>query len=143
VEVPSSVPIAHPVVAIPMARVVTGATIASAVALRSSRLRRRRDRVAVKSNRAINRRWASVAIVRSDYHEIGKGPVAMDEVVLLDDAYSGHGGVATAGRRSDPECRKDDKGWTHARLAWCQSLRGSALGWQRRSERRWSNASRA
>jgi len=35
--------------------------------------RRRRDRVAVKSNRAINRRWASEAVIRSDYHEIGKG----------------------------------------------------------------------
>jgi len=43
------------------------------VALRSSRLTRRRGRVAFKSDRAINRRWASEAIVRSDYREIRKG----------------------------------------------------------------------
>ncbi len=36
-------------------------------------LRRRHDRVAVKSIRAVNRCWASEAIVRFDYREIGKG----------------------------------------------------------------------
>jgi len=36
-------------------------------------LRHRRDRVAVKSDRPVNRRWASEAIVRFDDGEIGKG----------------------------------------------------------------------
>jgi hypothetical protein len=36
-------------------------------------LRRRRDRVVVKSDRPVNRRWASEAIVRFDSGEIGKG----------------------------------------------------------------------
>jgi len=35
-------------------------------------LRRPLDRVAVKSNRAVNRRWASEAIVCFDYRDIGK-----------------------------------------------------------------------
>jgi len=35
-------------------------------------LRRRRDRVAVKCDRPVNRRWASEAIVRFDCGEIGK-----------------------------------------------------------------------
>jgi len=39
------------------------------VALRSPR----RRLVAVKSDRPVNRRWASEAIVRFDYGEIGKG----------------------------------------------------------------------
>ena len=36
-------------------------------------LRRRRDRVAVTSDHPVDRRWASEAIVRFDYGELGKG----------------------------------------------------------------------
>jgi hypothetical protein len=62
------------------------------VALRSSRC----DGGAVKSNRLVNRRSASEAIVRFDYGESGRGPVAVDEVVLLDDAFSCYGTAAAA-----------------------------------------------